>query len=131
MQIPIMAIDVFMGRFIASAAFSVKAESAGREPRPWRESISRAGFRKVPPALTKWPRKGRKAAQIRSQCEARCRATQHANERGKTMDIRTHETTRIRAEYAQLTRHYRAIGPAAILAALLFRRPAHNALPSR
>jgi hypothetical protein len=30
MQIPIMAIDVFMGRFIASAAFSVKAESAGR-----------------------------------------------------------------------------------------------------
>jgi hypothetical protein len=53
------------------------------------------------------------------------------DERGKTMDIRTHETTRTRAEYAQLTRHYRAIGPAAILAALLFRRPARNALPSR
>lgn len=47
------------------------------------------------------------------------------------MDIRTHETARTRAEYAQLTRHYRAIGPAAILAALLFRRPAPGALPSR
>lgn len=47
------------------------------------------------------------------------------------MDIRTHETARTRAEYAQLTRHYRAIGPAAILAALLFRQPAHGALRSR
>ena len=42
------------------------------------------------------------------------------------MDIRTHEAARARAEYAQLTRHYRSIGPAAILAALLFRRPAHG-----
>jgi len=55
MQIPIMAIDVFMGRFIAAAAFSVKAESAGRSPRPLPESIRRAGFRNVPQALTKWP----------------------------------------------------------------------------
>lgn len=47
------------------------------------------------------------------------------------MDIRTHETARARAEYAQLTRHYRAIGPAAILAALLFRRSALGAPRSR
>jgi len=41
------------------------------------------------------------------------------------MNIRHHEAARTRAKYASLTSHYRAIGPAAILAALMFRKPAH------
>ena len=47
------------------------------------------------------------------------------------MNIRTHEAARVRAQYASLTRHYRAIGPAAILAALMFRKPAHTTARSR
>jgi hypothetical protein len=48
-----------------------------------------------------------------------------------TMDFHAHETARIRAQGAPLTRHYRAIGPAAILAALLFRKPLHSGVRSR
>lgn len=40
------------------------------------------------------------------------------------MNIRTHEAARTRAQYASLTQHYRGIGSAAILAALMFRKPA-------
>lgn len=43
------------------------------------------------------------------------------------MNIRSHEAARNRAKYANLTQHYRAIGPAAILAALMFRKPAQPA----
>jgi hypothetical protein len=40
------------------------------------------------------------------------------------MLIDRHEEQRSRARAATLSRHYRSIGPAAILAALLFRKPA-------
>jgi hypothetical protein len=46
--------------------------------------------------------------------------------RNEKMNIRTHEAARVRAQYASLTRHYRQIGPAAILAALMFRKPAQT-----
>ena len=47
------------------------------------------------------------------------------------MNIRNHEAARRRAQYANLTQHYRAIGSGAILAALLFRKPAQPAVRSR
>lgn len=47
------------------------------------------------------------------------------------MNIRTHEAARVRAQYASLTRHYGAIGSAAILAALMFRKPKQAAKRSR
>ena len=43
------------------------------------------------------------------------------------MSIRIHEAARNRAQYATLTQHYRAIGSAAILAALMFRKPTQPA----
>jgi len=55
MQIPIMAIDVFMGRFIAAGTVSVKAESAARRSKLLHEGTTRTGFRKVLRILTKWP----------------------------------------------------------------------------
>jgi hypothetical protein len=36
------------------------------------------------------------------------------------MPIADHEQQRVRARAAQLSRHYRSIGPAAIIAALMF-----------
>ncbi len=42
------------------------------------------------------------------------------------MTFTRHEQERARASAATLSCHYRSIGPAAVLAALLFRKPAYD-----
>lgn len=74
------------------------------------------------------PRFGPKPQPYSLTCET---PEEGPSEGEETMDFRTHEAARVREQAEALTRHYRSIGPAAILAALLFRRPAHKAMPSR
>jgi hypothetical protein len=46
------------------------------------------------------------------------------------MSVKESEAERVRAQYATLTRHYRAIGSAAILAAVLAAKPGKSTVRS-
>lgn len=119
MQMPVMAKDVFMGRLSRLAPAAVKSHLP-RQRVVSAASCDRQDFIKHVYTNEKRDRfrfSGR--VTIWSKSITICSPMEHRDPREENMPVTRNESERARKQYAALATHYRAIGPAAIVAALM------------